>query len=72
MALEIDVLIRVGDRAIMRKPHACGCFEWEVVRTGADIGVRCAGCGRRVLLEREYFERRVKTLQPKDDRVEGE
>jgi hypothetical protein len=24
-------------------------FEWQVVRLGADIGLRCLTCGRRVL-----------------------
>ena len=55
---EIDV--RVGDIAIMRKPHPCGGFEWEITRVGADIGLRCLSCGRRVMLARETFERRLK------------
>jgi hypothetical protein len=27
---------------------------------GADIGIKCRGCNRRILLERREFERRVK------------
>lgn len=27
---------------------------------GADIGIRCLGCQRRVLLDRSTFEKRVK------------
>jgi len=46
----------------MRKPHPCGGYEWEVTRTGADIGMRCLTCGRRVMLPRSKFERRVKTI----------
>jgi hypothetical protein len=42
--------------------HPCGGYEWEVVRLGADIGIRCRTCGRRVLLERAVFEKRVKTF----------
>jgi hypothetical protein len=30
------------------------------VRLGADIGLRCLGCGRRILLERSTLERRMK------------
>ena len=41
------------------RPH-CGSYEWQVVRLGADIGIKCLGCNRRVLLERRDFERRVK------------
>jgi len=56
--------IRVGDIAHMRKQHPCGGFEWEVTRIGADIGMKCLKCGRRVMLAREEFERRVKLLTP--------
>ena len=50
----------VGDVVRLKKPHPCGGFEWSVVRLGADIGVKCQTCGRRVLLPRRDLERRVK------------
>jgi len=50
----------------MRKPHACGSFDWEIVRIGADIGIKCLKCGRRVLLDRSYFDRRVKSVKPRE------
>ena len=60
--------IRVGDQVRMRKPHPCGGHEWEVTRIGADIGVQCLTCGRRVMLPRAKFEKQVKTiLSAKDD-----
>ncbi len=52
--------VRLGDVVRLRKVHPCGGYEWEVVRLGADIGIRCHTCGRRVLLERVVFEKRVK------------
>jgi len=52
--------VRLGDVVRLRKVHPCGGYEWEVVRLGADIGIRCRTCSRRVLLERRVFERRVK------------
>ena len=54
--------IRMGDVVRMRKPHPCGSYQWEVVRLGADIGIRCSQCERRVLLPRSRFLRQVKTL----------
>lgn len=51
---------RMGDVVRLRKPHPCGGFEWEVVRLGADIGLRCRTCGRRVLLDRATLEKRLK------------
>ena len=50
--------LRLGDRIGLRKPHACGSLTWRVVRLGADIGITCDGCARRVLLERRDLERR--------------
>jgi hypothetical protein len=52
--------IRLGDIVRLRKKHPCGGYEWQVVRLGADIGIKCLVCQRRVLLERSTFERRVK------------
>ncbi len=54
--------IRVGDVVRLKKVHPCGGYQWEVVRLGADIGIKCQGCGRRVLIERSVFERRVRAL----------
>jgi len=54
--------IRLGDVVRMRKPHPCGSNEWDVVRLGADIGIRCRKCSRRVLLPRSQFVRQVKAL----------
>jgi hypothetical protein len=52
--------IKPGDVVKLSKVHPCGGDKWEVVRVGADIGLKCLECGRRVLLERSAFERRVK------------
>lgn len=54
------VEFRIGDRVQLRKPHPCGGYQWDVVRLGADIGLRCTTCGHRVLLERSTLERRLK------------
>ncbi len=54
------VEFRLGDRVQLRKPHPCGGYQWDVVRLGADIGVHCTTCGRRVLLPRRDLERRIK------------
>ncbi len=56
--------IAVGDRVRLRKVHPCGGDEWVVGRTGADVGLVCATCGRRVMLERETFERCARLIRP--------
>lgn len=54
--------IHVDDVVRLRKPHPCGANQWRVVRVGADIGIKCMKCGRRVLLPRSVFEKRFKTF----------
>ncbi|TAK26229.1 MAG: DUF951 domain-containing protein [Chloroflexota bacterium] len=58
----------LGDVLKLRKPHPCGGFEWEVVRLGADIGLVCQTCGRRVLLDRTEVERRTRSRRPAEAR----
>jgi len=52
--------IKLGDVVRLKKVHPCGGYDWQVVRLGADIGMKCLKCGRRVLVARSVFERRVK------------
>ena len=54
--------IRIGDVVQTRKPHPCGSSEWTVTRIGADIKMRCSGCGRVVMLDRETFLKHRKKL----------
>ncbi len=46
----------------LRKPHPCGGYEWKVARLGADIGLECLTCNRRVLLPRRELSRRIKSI----------
>jgi hypothetical protein len=56
----MTIEIKPGDVVRLRKAHPCGSYEWEVVRVGADIGLKCLKCQRKVLLTRDVFRRRVK------------
>jgi hypothetical protein len=62
MVLSEPVPFYVDDVVRLRKPHPCGSTDWTVVRVGADIGIRCLTCGRRVLLPRRTIEKRLKTF----------
>jgi len=64
--------IRLGDVVRLRKPHPCGSYDWTVVRLGADIGIVCRSCDRRVLLERSTFEKRVKEFLARGPAPEGD
>ena len=62
MVLKEPVPFFIDDVVRLRKPHPCGGFDWTVVRLGADIGLVCTTCGRRVLLPRREVERRLKAF----------
>ncbi len=57
---------RVGDIVIMKKPHPCGENRWEVVRTGADVKIKCLKCGRVVMLDLLTFEKSLKKVVEDD------
>jgi hypothetical protein len=54
--------VQIDDLVRLRKPHPCGSYEWRVVRVGADIGLKCQVCGRRILMDRHTFNKRLKTV----------
>jgi len=63
--------IHLGDIVRLRKPHPCGGYEWEVVRLGVDVGLVCQTCGRKVLLPRGTFNKRLKSIvQQADENTE--
>lgn len=53
--------LNVGDTVRLRKVHPCGGFEWQITRIGADIGLKCLTCGRRIMVPRSKIEKRIKT-----------
>ena len=56
--------LELGDVVRLRKPHPCGGYEWKVVRLGADIGLECLTCARRILLPRRILASRLKAILP--------
>ena len=62
----------LGDVIRLRKPHPCGGYEWKVVRMGADIGLVCLTCGRRIMLDRRSLKNRMKAIIRKGEGHDGE
>lgn len=63
------VPLLLGDVVRLRKRHPCGGDTWLVDRLGADIGLRCAGCRRHVLIDRRVLERRLAGFVERGDAV---
>ncbi len=71
------VRIQVEDILTLKKTHPCGSREWRVTRLGVDIGLKCQGCNRFVMVPRRELERKIREirrgeerLKPQDSRIE--
>lgn len=53
----------VNDIIKMKKPHPCGCYEWEVMRVGADFRLKCVGCGHEIMIARRIVEKNTKSIK---------
>lgn len=51
-----------GDIVSLKKGHPCGENKWEILRTGADIKIKCLGCDRQIWLTRIEFNKRVRKI----------
>jgi len=47
---------------IMKKPHPCGTNKWQIVRLSADIKIKCLSCGRKIMLPRIEFNKKLKKV----------
>ncbi len=54
----------LGQRVRMKKQHPCGSDVWEIIRIGMDFRIKCARCGRSVMLPRARFEKSVREILP--------
>ncbi|MCI6271420.1 MAG: DUF951 domain-containing protein [Erysipelotrichaceae bacterium] len=53
----------LDDIVEMKKEHPCRkSKEWKIIRMGADIKIKCLGCGSSVMFPRTEFERKMKRI----------
>lgn len=52
----------LNDVVQMKKPHPCGENRWKIIRMGADIRIKCEGCGHSVMLSRKDFVKKLKKV----------
>ena len=57
------MVYNLGDKIISKKTHACGGNEWQIVRTGADIKIKCEKCGRSIFLSPDELQKIIKVYQ---------
>lgn len=52
----------LGDIVEMKKQHPCGEKRFKIIRTGADIKIKCLGCERIVMIPRSKFVKGAKKI----------
>ena len=60
--MAVNITFQTGDKLTLKKAHPCGGVAWTVVKTGADIKIRCETCGKFINLTRDDLKKRVKVL----------
>lgn len=61
----------LGDIVEMKKDHPCRkSKQWKIIRMGADIKIKCLGCGAAVMLDRSDFEKKLKRIVEKAEGTE--
>ena len=58
----IVVNYNLNDKVIMKKVHPCGSNEFEIIRLGADIKIKCTKCNRVIMLPRVDFNKKIKKV----------
>ena len=53
---------RLNDVVVMKKEHPCGFNEFEIIRLGADIKIKCIKCGHVIMLSRIDFNKKIKKV----------
>ena len=61
------IKIDVGDILTLKKPHPCGSHEWEVLRIGQDLRLKCVGCGYQMMIARKSIEKSIKSQEKGKD-----
>ena len=58
---------KLGDKVIMKKPHACKTNLWKIIRNGVDIKIECVNCGRNIMMDRLEFQKKLKKIVEEDN-----
>ena len=58
----MNKIFNLGDKKKKKKQHPCGSSNWEIIRLGADVKIKCVGCQRIIMIPRSKFEKDVKKV----------
>lgn len=58
-----------GDIITLKKGHPCGENKWEIERVGADIKLKCLGCGKSIWLKRIEFDKKIRKIEDSNGKM---
>ena len=61
--------LHLHDILELKKQHPCGRRQWEVLRIGMDIKLRCRGCNHELMVPRRKIEKSIKRIIAKEESV---
>ena len=61
--------LHLHDLVELKKPHPCGSVQWEILRVGMDIKLRCQGCGHELMLPRSKVEKSIRKVRTKEEPI---
>ena len=55
---------KLDDIVEMKKEHPCATRSklFRIIRVGADVKIKCLGCGNTIMMPRYDFEKRLKKI----------
>ena len=59
---EANMDLHLHDKVELKKAHPCGSTQWEILRVGMDIKLKCLGCGHELMLPRSKAEKSIRKI----------
>ena len=54
--------LHLHDKVELKKAHPCGSTQWEILRVGMDIKLKCLFCGHELMLPRSKAEKSIRKI----------
>lgn len=52
----------INDIITLKKKHVCGSYDWIVIRTGAELKIKCAKCNREIMILKKELDKKIKKI----------
>ena len=61
--------LKLNQRVELKKPHPCGSSQWEILRVGMDIKLKCLGCGHLLMVPRSKAEKSIRKILTEEEKT---